>query len=453
VYKRKIENDLYKWSQKENRKPLIIRGARQVGKTTVIRNFAEQFDEYIELNLDLSEEKDIFTKSKSFEELVSAIFFFKRKPKQKLKTLIFIDEIQNSPEAVKQLRYFYEKRPDLFVIAAGSLLETLIDKTISFPVGRVEFMYMYPVSFEEFLWAINDTEYLKVFDQIPIPNYAHDVFNKLFSKYTLVGGMPEIVSDYLKNKDIVLLSSIYKSLIASYIDDVEKYANSEKSIKIIRFLIEKSFFEAGKRIKFSNFGNSNYKADDIKEAFLILEKALILNIVYPTTKVIPPVESNFRKSPKLILLDTGLMNFFANYQKELFNTEDISIAYNGLVAEHIAAQELQANKDNFLQKTHFWVREKKQSNAEIDFVFQYQNMLIPVEVKTGKSGRLRSLHQFIDNCPHKYAVRIYSGKYSIQETQTIEGKKYLLLNLPFFLISKIKDYIKLMIDENFNPEI
>ena len=448
MYKRKINNNLVLWSEKDNRKPLILRGARQVGKTTVVRNFAKEFDNYIELNLDIEEDKDIFEKKKSFEELVSAIFFFKQKSQQKQKTLIFIDEVQNSPEAVKQLRYFYEERPDLYVIAAGSLLETLIDKTFSFPVGRVEYMYMYPFSFEEFLWANNESEYIKIFNQTPIPDYAQAVFKKLFSKYALIGGMPEIVSNYLKNKDVVLLSSIYQSLITSYSDDVEKYTNSDKSAKIIRFLIEKSFYEGGKRIKFSNFGNSNYKADDVKEAFLILEKALILNIVYPTTKLAPPVEANFRKSPKLILLDTGLMNFFADYQKELFNTSDISVAHNGLIAEHIVAQELKAYKDNYLHKIHFWVREKKQSNAEIDFIFQYEDMLIPIEVKTGKTGRLRSLHQFIDNCPHKYAVRIYSGKYSIQKTQTIAGKEYFLLNLPFFLISKIKDYIKLMIDEN-----
>ncbi|MEA3450812.1 MAG: DUF4143 domain-containing protein [Bacteroidota bacterium] len=211
--------------------------------------------------------------------------------------------------------------------------------------------------------------------------------------------------------------------------------------------MEKSFSEAGKRITFTNFGNSNYRAEEVKEAFQILEKALILNIVYPTTKRIPPVDANFRKSPKLIFLDTGLVNYFAGYQNEVFKETEISNVHNGLVAEHIVAQELQAYNKNYLKKTHFWIREKRQSNAEVDFVYPFEDMLIPIEVKTGKSGRLRSLHLFLDNCPHNFAVRIYSEKYEIQKTKTIEGKQFYLLNLPFFLISKLDNYLKLMISQ------
>ncbi len=139
------------------------------------------------------------------------------------------------------------------------------------------------------------------------------------------------------------------------------------------------------------------------------------------------------------------MNYFADYQKELFNSTDISSAYNGIIAEHIVAQELQVYKENHLHKIHFWLREKKQSNAEVDFVLKFRNMLIPIEVKSGKTGRLRSLHQFIDKCPHNFAVRIYSGKFNIQKTKTISGKEFFLLNLPFFLISKIDIYIELMV--------
>ena len=446
MYKRKIAFDLAKWAEKVNRKPLILRGARQVGKTTVVRNFAKSFDNYIELNLDIEQEKEIFDKKLSLEDLIEGIFFLKRKSDKKgIRTLIFIDEIQNSPVAVKQLRYFYEKRPDLFIIAAGSLLETLIDKTISFPVGRVEYLYMYPFSFEEFLWTFDEPAYNDAFNKIPVPKYAVTVFQKLFSKYVLIGGMPEVVANYRQNNDLNALSSIYNSLITAYLDDVEKYAGNRKETIIIRFLIEKAFYEAGKRIKFTNFGSSNYRADDVKGAFQVLEKAMILNIVYPTSKCVPPVDVNFRKSPKLIFLDTGLVNFFAGFQTEIFKEKEIANVHNGLIAEHIVAQELHAYNKNYLQKIHFWVREKKQSNAEVDFVYPFENMLIPIEVKTGKSGRLRSLHSFMDNCPHNYAVRIYSGEYEIQKTATIAGKEFYLLNLPFFLISKLEKYLALLI--------
>ena len=446
MYKRKIEEQLLKWANSSYRKPLILRGARQVGKTTSIKHFAKNFDTYIELNLDIDEEKAIFDKNASFDELIQKLFFIKQKPDKKdQKTLIFIDEIQNSPQAVKQLRYFYEKRPDLYVIAAGSLLETLIDKTISFPVGRVQYLYMYPFSFEEFLWTFDNPAYDKSLHKIPFPEFAHETFIKLFSKYTLIGGMPEVISLYRQTNDMVQLNNTYNALITAYLDDVEKYAKTKKETAIIRFIIEKSFFEAGKRIKFTNFGNSSYRSQVVKEALNLLEKSLILRLVYPTTKVIPPMEANFRKSPKLFLLDTGLMNYFAGYQKELFMSNSIANVFDGLIAEHIVAQELQAYSQDNLHKQHFWTREKKQSTAEVDFVYPFENLLIPIEVKTGKSGRLRSLHQFIDMAPHHFAVRIYSGKFSIDKTKTLQGKEFYLLNLPFYLISKLDDYLKLMV--------
>lgn len=442
---RKINIELNKWLENENRKPLILRGARQVGKTTVVRKFAEKFEEYIELNLDKPEEKDIFDKKLPIDELINAIYFYKGKRQNNKKTLIFIDEIQNSPEAVRQLRYFYEEKPDLYVVAAGSLLETLIDKTFSFPVGRVEYLFMHPFNFEEFIIAYNP-DLKEYYEQIPIPEFTYEKFEKLFSKFALIGGMPEIVDNFLKNDDLIRLNSIYKSLITGYKDDVEKYSQLDKEKKLIRFIFERSFFEAGKRIKFTGFGNSNYKSDDVREVFEMLEKAMVLKIVFPVTNFSVPLNINYKKSPKLMLLDTGLVNYVSGLQKEIFSKDDILNVNDGIIAEHIIAQEL-----NFLVSSnltlHFWVREKKQSNSEVDFVLPYKNLLIPIEVKGGKSGRLRSLHQYIDNCPHNYAVRFYSGKFEIQKTETIEGKKFLLLNLPFFLVPKIESYINFMIEQ------
>jgi len=441
AFNRKIQADLIDWSKKKHRKPLILRGARQVGKTTAVREFSKEFETYIEINLDKSEDKAIFDNKRSTSELLNAIFFHKNKTQSSKKILLFIDEIQNSPEAVKQLRYFYEEYPELYVIAAGSLLETLIDKTFSFPVGRVEYLYMYPFSFEEFLTA-KSKNLIKIYNQIPCPEYAFDKLINIFNKFTLIGGMPEIVASYFETGDLVLLKTIYNSLITGYKDDVEKYGNSSKQIRLIRFIIEQSFYEAGKRIKFANFGNSNYISKDVSEAFLMLEKAMLLKLMYPTTDSNLPLRVNLRKSPKLMLLDTGLINYSADYQKSLFKVDDILQIQGGLVAEHIVWQELTTLFSNRPTKIHFWVREKKQSNAEVDFVIPYKDILIPVEVKSGKTGRLRSLHQFIDNCPHNFAIRIYSGKLQIQNASTIAGKSFYLLNLPFFLTGKIEEYIE-----------
>ena len=377
--------------------------------------------------------------------MLSALFFIKQKKRKLKKTLIFIDEIQNSDEAVRQLRYFYEKAPDLYVIAAGSLLETIIRTDISFPVGRVEYMLLHPFSFEEYLWAVDNKQAVKLWDTIPIPDYAHDTLLKIFNKYTLIGGMPDVVKKYIKTNDIVKLNTIFESLIVSYLDDVEKYSENKNEAKIIRFVIKNSFTEAGNRIKFNNFAKSNYKSREIAETITLLEKTHLLKLIYPTTNTELPIVANQKKSPKLQLLDTGLVNYFAGFQEGIFAATDIQKAYKGKIAEHIVAQELRVVFPSLLHDIHFWVREKKQSNAEVDFVIPYKGKLIPVEVKSGATGRLRSLHQFVDQAPHDFAVRIYAGEFKIEKAKTIAGKNFNLLNLPFYLTSKIKEYLKLFI--------
>lgn len=444
MFRRKILDELNRWKEKKDRKPLVIRGARQVGKTTVVNMFSKEFDQYIYLNLEISEDREIFENNQSYEQLLDGIYFIKKKKKNsKKKTLIFIDEIQNSPEAVKQLRYFYENSKELFVIAAGSLLETLIKKNINFPVGRVEFMVLRPLSFEEFLLAIGEKESVTILNKIPLPDYAHKKLLNLFHKFVLVGGMPEVVKKFKETRDLLSIDSIFESLIISYLEDVEKYYSTNKNISIMRFVVQNSFFEAGNRIKFQGFGNSNYKSREINESLQLLENAFLLQLIYPTTNNIPPIILNRKKAPRLQLLDTGLLNHFLNMKDDIFQSDDINNIYKGKIAEHIVGQELLTKSYSYLHKLCFWVREKKQSNAEVDFIIQHKNRLIPLEVKSGKTGRLRSLHQFIDKAPHNLAIRLYAGKVDIYDDKTINKKKYKILNLPYYLTSKIDKYIDL----------
>ncbi|MEA1986566.1 MAG: AAA family ATPase [Candidatus Marinimicrobia bacterium] len=444
MFRRKILDELNRWKEKKDRKPLVIRGARQVGKTTVVNMFSKEFDQYIYLNLEISEDREIFENNQSYEQLLDGIYFIKKKKKNsKKKTLIFIDEIQNSPEAVKQLRYFYENSKELFVIAAGSLLETLIKKNINFPVGRVEFMVLRPLSFEEFLLAIGEKESVTILNKIPLPDYAHKKLLNLFHKFVLVGGMPEVVKKFKETRDLLSIDSIFESLIISYLEDVEKYYSTNKNISIMRFVVQNSFFEAGNRIKFQGFGNSNYKSREINESLQLLENAFLLQLIYPTTNNIPPIILNRKKAPRLQLLDTGLLNHFLNMKDDIFQSDDINNIYKGKIAEHIVGQELLTKSYSYLHKLCFWVREKKQSNAEVDFIIQHKNRLIPLEVKSGKTGRLRSLHQFIDKAPHNLAIRLYAGQIDIYDDKTINKKKYKILNLPYYLTSKIDKYIDL----------
>jgi len=448
MFKRDILKKLSVWAQKSDRKPLILRGARQVGKTTAIHLFSEQFDQYLYLNLELTEERSIFERDYSIEELTQAIFFYKNQVKREDKILIFIDEIQSCPAAVSYLRFFYETFPDLYIVAAGSLLETLIDTHISFPVGRVEYLVMKPLSFKEFLNALNEEISLDILkNKIPVPDFAHGKLIKLFHTYSIIGGMPEIVRKYSDQRDILSLNSIFDNLIVSYLDDVEKYARNHSMANVIRHAVSNAFYEAGSRIKFQGFGNSNYKSREMGEALKVLEKAMLIYLLYPSSSVKLPLLPDMKKSPKLQVLDTGMLNYFAGFQKDLFGTDKIDSVYQGTIAEHIVGQELLANETSPLFKLHFWNREKKQSNAEIDFLVQYENLIIPVEVKSAATGRLRSLHQFMDRTSHKYAVRIYSGKLEINQIKTLNGKKFILLNLPFYLAGSIAEYLEWMISQ------
>lgn len=442
MFKRAIIEELEKWAVEPDRKPLVIRGARQVGKTTMINQFAAQFEQYIYLNLELPADQTPFKTFSNIETLIQAVFFIKNKSLAlKNKTLLFIDEIQEVPEALNILRYFYELEPGISVIAAGSLLETLFDKNIHFPVGRVEYKVLRPVSFPEFLAAMGETAALQQLQQVPVASFAHNKLLQLFHTYALIGGMPEVVNHYIQHKDLTALSPIYDSLITSYLDDVEKYASNTTQVLHIRHVIRTSFLQAGKRIKFEGFGNSGYRSREMGEALRTLEKALLLQLIYPNTGAELPLMPDVKKSPRLQVLDTGMLNYFVGIQKEILGTEDLNKIYQGTLIEHLAGQEMLGFQHRSLSSLHFWVREKKDSSAEVDYLFVYEGKLIPVEVKSGTAGKLKSLHLFMDMAPHIMAVRFYAGEMNITEAISAAGKKYQLLNLPYYLVSQIEHYL------------
>lgn len=442
MFNRLIIKELEQWAVQPSRKPLVIRGARQVGKTTMVNQFAAQFDQYIYLNLELAEDKAPFKAFTTIETLVQTLFFLKNKKLNiKNRTLLFIDEIQEVPEALNILRYFYEMEPGIAVIAAGSMLETLFNKNISFPVGRVAYKVMRPVCFPEFLAAIGETAALQQVQNVPVALFAHSKLLQLFHTYALIGGMPEIVNHYAQHKDLTALGPIYDSLISSYLDDVEKYAGTASQVLHIRHVIRSSFLLAGKRIKFEGFGNSSYRSREMGEALRTIEKALLLQLVYPNTGAILPLLPDIKKSPRLQVLDTGMLNYFAGIQKEILGTTDLNSVYQGAMVEHLVGQEILAFQYLSLASLHFWVREKKDSSAEVDYLFPFDGKLIPVEVKSGTEGKLKSLHIFMDMAPHTMAVRFYAGEMSITEATTLTGKKYQLLNLPYYLVSQLENYL------------
>lgn len=447
MFKRTITEYLFRWKSSSGRKPLVLRGARQVGKTTLIKEFAKSYPQSIVLNLEKSDDRSFFERSDNVKEIVDAIFLSGNISSPMRETLLFIDEIQESPKAIHLLRYFYEDIPDLHVVSAGSLLEFAIKKVPGFPVGRVEFLYLYPLNFMEYLEAIKHHAAIKQMNTIPMRPLAHDVLLNLFNQYAVIGGMPEIVRIFTEsNKRLFGLPVVYESIWETYKHDVEKYASNETERKVIKHIMATAHFYIDKRIKFQNFGNSNYRSREVGEAMRSLNDAKIIQLIYPTTKTEIPIQADFRKSPRLQYLDTGLLNHILNLQADLIGLKNLSPAFKGAVIPHLITQELiSLNTINNL-KPHFWVREKKQSSAEIDLVLSHKDKVIPIEIKSGSTGSLKSLHQFIDVSVHCYAVRIYEGEFKIEKAKTPKGTPYLLMNLPYFLGTKIRAYIEYFIN-------
>lgn len=433
---------LKKWKESSDRKPLILRGARQVGKTTAVELFSREYDQFVSLNLEKPEEASLFSRNLAVKDLFQAILLHKNLPRSPGQVLLFLDEVQNAPDAVRQLRYFHEDLPELHVIAAGSLLEiALTQRQIGMPVGRVQHLFMYPLSFREFLLATGEHQALEALSQVPLSSAVLPGLFKLFHKFALTGGMPEIVARFALDRDIVSLKPYYQSLLTSFLDDIPRYARNETMKRIIRHCFEAAPLEAGQRIKFAGFGRSNYRSREIGEAMKTLEQAMLVHLLYPTTSTEIPLVPDRKKSPRLQFLDVGLVNYSAGLQGQYFEHSDLHSFYRGKIAEMIVGQEMVAAGASAPLKPVFWVREKRQAPAEVDFVVQHGKYAVPVEVKAGSAGSLRSLHQFVNRCPHPYAVRMHAGPLDLQSLTTHEGKAFFLLNLPYFLAGQLEEYI------------
>ena len=444
MFKRDIITYLHHWATSKNRKPLVLRGARQVGKTSAVQMFGNEFDNYLYVNLEDVLLKKVFEEALDVRLLLDTLFSLQAMPRKEGRTLLFVDEIQNSPRAILLLRYFYEQLPEVFVIAAGSLLETLIDRHVSFPVGRVEYMAVRPCSFREFLTAKGDDSVRNLIVQNPeISKSLHPKLMSDFQIYSLIGGMPEAVSNYLDNRDLTALAPIYISLLTGYMDDVEKYASKGTETNVIRTILNKGWTNAGQQITFNNFAASNYKSREMGEGFRTLERAMLLELVYPVTSANLPLVGNQRRMPKLLWLDCGLVSASAKVKQEILRAENLQEVWRGAYAEQIVGQELLTLNKDVNERRHFWIREDTHASAEVDYVYQFDNVFVPIEVKLGSNAHLRSLHRCVEEGNLSFAVRVWSEPLSVNDVTTVVGKKsFRLLNVPFYMVGMLDKLIQ-----------
>lgn len=416
-----------------------------MGKTTLVDELGKQFDVYIKLNLEHSADAQVFSLSDNASDVFQYICLQKKvEVNPAMRTLLFIDEIQNEPKAVALLRYFYEQLPWLHVIAAGSRLQTLIRERISFPVGRVEYMSLRPCSFLEYLDAIGQKTLVEMVKAVAVKPMFHTMLMAHYSRYALVGGMPEAVATYARHEDIMQLAPIYRSLLGGYNEDVEKYARNGSQAQVIRHLLTHGWASAGQTITFARFGGSSYTSKEVHEALEVMQKAFLLDLVYPVTANKVPATPALSRQPKLVWLDSGIMNFSVDIQLEYLQNKSLLDVWRGHAAEQIVAQELKVVLDRcYRDSLHYWVRDKKGSTAEVDYVWQQDSSIIPVEVKTGTNAHLRSLHSFMSapDAPD-WAIRLWSGEFSVDECTSPSGHHFRLINIPFYYACVLDDVLK-----------
>jgi hypothetical protein len=428
---RDIYRNLLEWKDSKIRQPLLLRGARQTGKTFIINDFGNKlFKYFITLNFERNPEYREIFKTRIPVEIIEKITLFTGQKIESGKTLLFIDEIQECPEAIISLRYFFEEMPELHVIGAGSLLEfALLSEEFRMPVGRIQYLYLYPMSFGEFLDALEETElrnFIGNYDNLTrLPAGLHEKLNEYIRKYYIIGGMPAVVNEYISSRDIIKCQRIQRSIIDTYIDDFAKYAKVTKHNNL------RNVFNAvpgmvGQKFVYTQVDRLA-RSRDLKEALELLETAGIVARVWQTNGAGIPLSGQINESYfKVIFLDIGLFHSISGIYAETARENDFTAIFKGAVAEQFAGQELIISQSPYTKANLFyWGRQVKNSSAEIDYLIEKEGQVIPVEIKSGSTGRMKSLHFFIENYQSPKALKISQAPFATDK---------LIISLPFYAI-------------------
>jgi predicted AAA+ superfamily ATPase len=431
---RKIDDVLLTWQRSSSRKPLLIRGARQVGKSTAVRNLSKQFDYFIEINFDEQPEyQNLFVNTSDINDLIEQLAIITQTEIIEGRTLVFLDEIQASLPAISKLRYFYEKKPNLHVIAAGSLLEFALSELPSFGVGRVRSLFMYPFSFVEFLGALNEKPLASMIQQSnserPINPIFHEKLKIYFKKFLIIGGMPQAVQTYVANGDLLEVQRILDDLIIAIQADFVKYKRQIPPTNI-KSVFESIVKQVGTKFKYANELTS-LTNPVIKQVIDLLEMAgLVYQVTHSSSNGIPLGAEANPKKIKLLIFDTGIYQRVLGLDvASLLLKDDIEVINKGNIAELFVGLELLKSNDAY-EKTalYYWHREAKNSQAEVDYVIQNQDLIVPVEVKAGTKGAMQSMFLFMDEKKSRYGLRL-----SLENFTEYEKVKV----LPLYAVSNI----------------
>ncbi len=435
--KRLLEDALLQWKTSKQRCPLLLRGARQVGKTYLVEAFARiHFEETISINFEKNPEYAQCFTTFEMKDILQKISVYQGRTIESGKTLLFLDEIQACPRAIQALRYFKEDMPELHVIAAGSLLEfALQEPGFKMPVGRVQYLYLKPLSFMEYLQATQKDMWIDMIREAtlakPVPDILHQALLDEIKVYMMLGGMPAVVNHVMDEGITGAFQQTQHRILETYADDFAKYASIAKQAHL-KTVFDQLSGLIGQQTKYHKI-NPDVHSRFLKEAIHCLELAGVIYKIYATAATGLPLNAqiNFSKY-KLFFLDVGLLAAKSGLLSSVLMSKDILLVNRGEMAEQLVCQELLAYQP-FYKKAdlQYWIREQKSSQAEVDFVMQYGTQVIPIEVKASAIGRLKSIQVMMQEKKLPFGLRVSQLPLSFDTDRRI-------LSLPFYMLHEIE---------------
>lgn len=429
--KRSIDTVLQAWRGSSRRKPLLIRGARQIGKSWSVHRFGKrEFTDMAVINLESEPHVAELFQSMKPGEILNKIEILTGQRVVPGRTLLFIDEIQAFPGAISALRYFYEEAPELHVIAAGSLLALSLNASgYSMPVGRIQYLYMKPMSFEEFLIAQGQETVVEALmhDRASFNDpVIHNAMLTWVRQYLLIGGMPEVVAEYRESGNYEHCRQIQTSLLQTYRDDFNKYVKFERHENVGK-VFQSAVQQVGNKFKYARV-DPDELSRNIKQAMELLTLAGVYHKVVKSSADGLPLGANTNERFfKVLFLDVGLMQNLCGLATDIIREKDLMGIYHGALMEQFVGQELIACQDCFVKPAlYYWARESRNSSAEIDYVCQSGASLAPIEVKAGKTGRLKSLHQYLQEKQQSWGIKISSTPLQYEQP---------VLSIPFYMVN------------------
>lgn len=428
MFNRKLELSLVNWKNDPVHKPIILRGARQVGKTSLARSFGQKnFREVIEINLEDKAQRRVFEGVMSVADLEKRLELVMGKKMEEGK-LLFIDEIQELQEMMGLLRFFSEERKNWHVIVTGSLLEAKMGGKWNVPVGRVDYLSLFPLSFFEFLVAMNKGELLADLQKMKMGDKYkyHLVAKEAFEQYTLLGGMPEVVADFAVYKDYGRVKNILKRLQIGYLDDVGKYSRNDQEKGYLEAVVENGARVAGKIFRYEHFAGTDYRSREMSRAVTRVEKTMLCRQVPAINSGVLPTNIKSKRAKKMIWLDVGIVNLVNEYYGEIVKGD-----YSGGVMEQVVGQTLLTLPSLNFVKLVYFAKDRDEGSAEVDFCFPHEGRLVAMEVKAGGSVTSRSLRGLMK----EEGERILPILMSFDELGVDRG----MIKLPFYLLERWRE--------------